>query len=92
MAYLSRSDIERIAENVIKQYKEMYIPAQHICYTVDATMLAEMLGFKIEYVHIKWLSLSQRYKRSFYQSEVVLRTVKFASQAMQMWKDWKAWY
>lgn len=52
MAYLSRNDIERIAEQVICQYKEMCIPTQHICYTVDASKLAGMLGFKIEYVHI----------------------------------------
>lgn len=52
MAYLSRNDIERIAEQVICQYKEICIPTQHICYTVDATKLAGMLGFKIEYVHI----------------------------------------
>lgn len=52
MAYLSRNDIDRIAEQVICQYKEMCIPTQHICYTVDASKLAGMLGFKIEYVHI----------------------------------------
>ena len=52
MTYLSRDNIERIAEQVIRQYKEVCIPAQHICYTVDATKLAEMLGFKVEYVHI----------------------------------------
>lgn len=52
MAYLSRSDIEIIAERVICQYKEVCVPAQHICYTVDATQLAEVLGYKIEYVHI----------------------------------------
>ena len=52
MTYLSRNDIEKIAESVINQYKAMYIPAQHLCYTVDAANLAEMLGFRIEYVHI----------------------------------------
>lgn len=52
MAYLSRNNIERIAEVVLKHYKVMYVPTQHICYTVDATQLARMLGFRIEYVHI----------------------------------------
>lgn len=52
MAYLSRSDIEKIAESAINQYKAMYIPAQHLCYTVDTAKLAEMLSLKIEYVHI----------------------------------------
>lgn len=52
MAYLSRDDIEKIAESVICQYKERYLPTHRMCYMVDATELAEMLGFKIEYVHI----------------------------------------
>lgn len=52
MTYLSRCDIEKIAEQVTRQYKKMYIPSHHICYAVDATKLAEMLGFKIEYFHI----------------------------------------
>lgn len=52
MACLSRRDIEKIAESIILQYKKQYLPAQRMCYMVDATELAEMLGFKIEYVHI----------------------------------------
>lgn len=52
MAHLSRNDIERIAEVVLNQYKVMFVPTQHICYTVDVTQLARMLGFRIEYVHI----------------------------------------
>ena len=52
MAHLSRNDIERIAEVVLNQYKVMFVPIQHICYTVDVTQLARMLGFRIEYVHI----------------------------------------
>ena len=52
MPYLSRDDIEKIAESVICQYKKQYIPERHMCYMVDATELAEMFGFKIEYVHI----------------------------------------
>ena len=52
MPYLSRDDIEKIAERVVCQYKKIYVPERHMCYMVDATELAEMLGFKIEYVHI----------------------------------------
>ena len=52
MTYLSRGDIERIAEQVIYQYKKVFIPTQRMCYMVDAIKLAEMLGFKIEYVHL----------------------------------------
>ena len=52
MPYLSRDDIEKIAERVVCQYKKIYVPERHMCYMVDATELAEMLGFKIEHVHI----------------------------------------
>ena len=52
MPYLSRDDIEKIAEHIICQYKMTYVSERHMCYMVDATELAEMLGFKIEYVHI----------------------------------------
>jgi len=52
MAYLSRDDIEKIAEDVICQYKALYLPERRMCYMVEATELAEMLGFRIEYVHI----------------------------------------
>lgn len=52
MPYLSRDDIEKIAERVVCQYKKIYVPERHMCYMVDATELAEMLGFKIEYVNI----------------------------------------
>ena len=52
MRYLSRDDIEKLAEGVICQYKEQYLPERRMCYMVEATELAEMLGFRIEYVHI----------------------------------------
>ena len=52
MAYLSRNDIERIAEQVITQYKQAFVPEQHMCYNVDPADLASMLGFQIEYVSI----------------------------------------
>ena len=52
MPCLSRDDIEKIAERVVQEYKKKYVPERHMCYMVDATELAEMLGFNIEYVHI----------------------------------------
>lgn len=52
MAYLSREDIEKIAEDIISRYKQQYLPKHYMCYMVDITELAEMLGFRIEYVHI----------------------------------------
>ena len=52
MAYLSREDIEKIAEDIISQYKKQYLPEHYMCYMVDVTELAEKLGFRIEYVHI----------------------------------------
>lgn len=52
MAYLSREDIEKIAEGIIYHYKKRYLPERRMCYMVDPTELAEMLGFRIEYVYI----------------------------------------
>lgn len=52
MPYLSKDDIEKIAAKVICQYKVQYVPERCMCYTVDVTVLAEMLGLKIEYVNI----------------------------------------
>ena len=52
MPCLSRDDIEKIAERIVQEYKKKYVPERHMCYMVDATELAEMLGFNIEYVYI----------------------------------------
>lgn len=52
LAYLSREDIERIAEPIIQRYKQAFVPGHHLCYTVDPIQLATLLGFQIEYVHI----------------------------------------
>ena len=52
MPYLSRNDIEAIGERAILQYKQSYVPNRRMCYRVDITELAEMLGFKIEYAYI----------------------------------------
>lgn len=52
MAYLSRDDIERIAEPIIHRYKQSFVPERHLCYTVDPAQLATLLGYQIEYVRI----------------------------------------
>lgn len=52
MLCLSRSDIEKIAARIVDQYKKMYVPERRLCYRVEASKLAEMLRFKIEYVYI----------------------------------------
>lgn len=52
MQYLSRNDIEEIATRIISQYKQAYVPKRHMCYSVDISSLASMLGYEIEYVHL----------------------------------------
>ncbi len=52
MAHLSRTDIEKISDRVIAQYKETYVPEHRMCYRVDVMELASMLGYQIKYVHI----------------------------------------
>lgn len=52
MAFLSREDIERIAEPIIARYKQTFVPDRHLCYTVDPTQLASFLGYQIEYARI----------------------------------------
>lgn len=52
MIYLSRDDIEKMAERIINQYKYAYVPERHLCYNVDPEELASLFGFRIEYVNI----------------------------------------
>lgn len=49
---LSRSDIERIAEPMIETYMQAHVPKHHMCYRVDPTELASLLGYRIEYLHL----------------------------------------
>ena len=35
MPYLSREEIEQIADGVIRQYKNALVPEKHLCYHVD---------------------------------------------------------
>lgn len=52
MACLSRVDIEQIALPIIDEYKRAFVPERHLCYRVDPSELASLLGFRIEYLHL----------------------------------------
>lgn len=41
MPYLSREQIEHIAEGVIQDYKQAVVPQKHLCYRVDPTELGK---------------------------------------------------
>ena len=50
--YLSRNDLEQLARQVIAQYKKSCIPQFHLCYNVDPTELANLLGYNVEYSYL----------------------------------------
>lgn len=50
--YLSRNDLEQLAQQVIAQYKKACVPRFHLCYNVNPTELANLLGYKIEYSYL----------------------------------------
>lgn len=50
--YLSRQDLEQIAQPVVEQYKQHYVPQWHLCYNIDPSQLAELLGYKVEYSYL----------------------------------------
>lgn len=52
MPCLSRQQIEQIAEGVIRQYKQALVPEKHLCYNVDPTELASLLGFTVDYQYL----------------------------------------
>lgn len=52
MAKLSRTQIEMIAEKIIDQYKSVITPDRHLCYSVDPTELAALLGFRVDYQYL----------------------------------------
>lgn len=52
MLYLSREQIEQIAERVIRYYKQTVVPERHLCYHVDPTELASLLGYSIDYQYL----------------------------------------
>lgn len=49
MPYLSRSDIENVADQIINQYKTTFIPERRLCYSVNPFELASMLGLSIDF-------------------------------------------
>ena len=50
--YLSRNDLEQLAQQVIEQYKKACVPRFHLCYNVNPTELANLLGYKVEYSYL----------------------------------------
>lgn len=50
--YLSRTDIEQIASPVIERYKQAFVPQYRMCYNVDPTQLADVLGFQVKYLYL----------------------------------------
>lgn len=52
MLYLSRAQIEAMAESVIQRYLEMVSPQKRLFCYVDISELAEMLGFTIDYQYL----------------------------------------
>ena len=54
MPYLSKIDIEAIANRIIDQYKLRYIPPKRLCYRVDPMELAEMLGLSVYFRQLSY--------------------------------------
>ena len=52
MAYLSKEQIEQIGEEFVRQYKQVLVPEKHLCYSVDPTELASLLGYAIDYQYL----------------------------------------
>lgn len=52
MPCLSRQQIEQIADGVIRGYKQAVVPEKHLCYCVDPTELASLLGFTVDYQYL----------------------------------------
>ena len=50
--YLSRTDIEQIASPIIERYKQAFVPQYRMCYNVDPTQLADVLGFQVKYLYL----------------------------------------
>lgn len=52
MAYLSRDDLDDLADRILHDFVKAEYPKGHICYNVDPTRLAQFYGFNILYVTI----------------------------------------
>lgn len=49
MVCLSRTDIEKISNEIIAEYKAAYVPEKRLCYQVDAMELAQLLGLTVDF-------------------------------------------
>lgn len=47
--FLSRDDIEQIAQKILSIYSDAYVPKNHMFYTVEPELLAEVLGIAVDY-------------------------------------------
>lgn len=52
MAYLSRNNIDNLAEQILCNFIKAEYPKGHICYNIDPTRLAQFYGYTILYVTI----------------------------------------
>lgn len=52
MPYLSRTDIEEIAQRVIHQYMQAFVQKKHLCYNIDVNKLTSLLGYTIDYQYL----------------------------------------
>lgn len=50
--YLSRREIEQIAQPIVERYKQKCVSQRRLCYNVDPTELAELLGYKVKYAYL----------------------------------------
>ena len=67
--FLSRDDIEQIAQKILSIYSDAYVPKNHMFYTVEPELLAEVLGIAVDYQmgeHIG--TLSKKYTPNKYES------------------------
>lgn len=52
MRHLSQEQIEQIADSVIQQYKTALVPEKRLCYNVNPTELALLLGYTVDYQYL----------------------------------------
>ena len=52
MAYLSRVDLDRFAQQILQDFIRSEYPKGHLCYNVDPAKLAQFYGYSIQYVTI----------------------------------------
>lgn len=50
--YLSRKELEQIAQPIVEEYKKECVPQRYLCYNVDSTKLTELLGYKVQYAFL----------------------------------------